>query len=155
MTLNEFIADIVAFCQEETERIIAELERLRFSNQGAFNGNPRWYDNHPEVIKDKGRNQPLVDSGNLRRELENPKNWDLKPNFNKNLLTLTIPETENFTDSKYNVLQTGGAVSPYVSRRGNKINIHSVGPRQFKNFTAQDIDWIQDKLVKAIEDKYT
>lgn len=155
MTLEEFIADIVAFCQEKTRDIIVELEKLRFENQGDFNGNSRWYDNNPLVIKDKGKNQPLVDSGNLERELENRANWDLHDNFSDNLLTLQIPETENFTDAKYDILQTGGKTEPYISRRGNFVNIHKVGARQFKNLSAQDIQWINDKLVAAIRAKYT
>lgn len=154
MTLQELIADIADFSQKETQRLIAKLERSRFQSQGAFNGNDPWLDNSPKVIKDKGRNEPLVDSGHLEYELENPDNWDLKPQFEKDILTLNIPETEHFTESKYDVLQTGGKTGPYLSRRGNIVNVFEVPARQFKNLSEQDIQWIYEQLVESIKRKY-
>jgi hypothetical protein len=155
MTLQQFITEIMIFCEKETQKIIAELQWNRFENDGQFNDNERWQGNSPKVIKDKGFDIPLQDTGHLRSELENPENWDLKPKATKTILTLTIPETEHFTESKYDVLQTGGNVDPYVSVRGNKINIQSVPARNFKNLSATDMKWIEDKLVQAIIRKFT
>ena len=123
MNTQELIQNIANFCKEETPRLIAELQKKRFENQGAFNDNKKWDDNDPYidheatkiggklypnkgVQQDKGRNEPLVDSGNLKSSLTNPSNWDLKPRLGKGKLTLSIPEEEGFTDSKYDKLQS-------------------------------------------------
>lgn len=154
MTLNDFIQEIVIFCEKETQKIIVDLQRIRFANDGAFNDNERWHSNSAQVFKDKGFNKPLVDSGELERELETADNWDLKPKFSDNVLTLSIPETEQFTDSKYDKLQTGGDIEPYVSRRGNKIYLYHVPARNFKNLSNADINWIKKELVEAIKREF-
>jgi hypothetical protein len=154
MSLDDLIQKIVIFCEEMTPKIITELQVRRFENDGAFNDNEEWQGNSPKVIKDKGYDTPLQDSGALRNSLENPDNWDLKPKFSDNTLTLTIPDTEEFTDSKYDVLQTGGKVDPYISPRGNKINITMVPARNFKDLSRQDIEWITEQLISAIKKEF-
>lgn len=154
MTRNEFIASVIAFCEKETQKIIAKLQENRFLNDGAFNDHEEWTGNSPKVIKDKGFDKPLFDTGELKDELTDPENWDLEPKFSNNVLTLTIPDKEEFTDSKYDVLDTGGNVDPYTSPRGNKIYISVVPPRPFKDISSQDIDWITKELVEAIKREY-
>src|ERR1700761_3238445 len=146
MTLNELKLDIVQFCEQETQKLIAELQNKRFENQGAFNGHAKWVDNDNSphrfsmsVQKDKGRNQPLVDNGNLQNSLESPSNWNLSPQFNGTNLTLNVPDREQFTEPKYDILDTGGKVNPYISPRGNSINLHYVPARPFKDISAQDM----------------
>ena len=155
MDLQNFIKQIMQFCEAETKLIIAELQHNRFENDGQFNDNERWQDNSPKVIKDKGFDIPLQDSGHLRDELMNPDNWDLRPQVNDLTLTLTVPDTEDFTESKYDVLQTGGEIDPYISPRGKAINITAVPARNFKNLSALDIEWIRNKLIDAIRREYT
>lgn len=145
---------IAAFCNQETQKIIAELELLRFNRNGAFNGHEEWDYNSPKVIKDKGFDKPLIDSGNLRKELSTPKNWDLNPKFDGNTLTLTIPENEHFTDPKYDKLEHEQGAVQYTSRRGKKISLSGVPARKFKDFSQQDIQWIVTKLTQAIIRKF-
>ncbi len=154
MTLNQLIQQIVIFAEKETQKIIAELQRKRFENDGDFNGHEPWKRNDPRVIDDKGFDKPLYDSGELASELEDPSNWDLQPRISGGKLTLTIPDRENFTDPKYDVLDTGGKVSPYIGRSGKTINIHSVPPRPFRDLSSQDIDWITEQLILAIRRKF-
>lgn len=141
------ISDIAT---EETPKIIAELEVERFKNQGEFNDHSKWADNSPQVTKDKGRNDPLVDSGALKSELTNASNWKLKSRLDTDSLTISIPDEEDFTDSKYNILDTGGKTNPYTSARGNKVNIKSVPARPFKSISNQDVEWIAEELAKVL-----
>lgn len=150
MTMQDKIEEIKAFCVKKTPEIIADLQKKRFDNQGAFNDNEEWADNSPLVRKDKGFNEPLVDSGHLERELTTDTNWDLKPKASANKLTMTIPEEETFTESKYDVLQTGGKTDPYTSPRGNKMPGFNVPKRNFKDLSKKDADWIVNYLVRSI-----
>lgn len=154
MTLQDFINEIMEFCEKETQLIIARLQENRFANQGAFNDNPKWSDNNRKVVNDKGRNEPLVDSGNLKKELTTPENWELDPIKSANILTLHIPDTEMFTDSKYDKLDKGGTVDAYISPRGNFINIRSVPSRKFKDLSDADTEWIKEELINALKAKY-
>jgi hypothetical protein len=155
MTRAEFIKVIAAFAEKETQSIIAQLQAQRFENDGAFNGHPEWERNSGKVAKEKGFDKPLYDSGELEHELETDSNWKLAPKFSGNTLTLSVPDREQFTDSKYDVLDTGGEVEPYKGRRtGNWINIFSVPARPFKDITAQDMEWIKEMLVLAIIRKF-
>lgn len=145
---------IIELCRTETPKIIAQLEALRFENNGAFNGHEIWEGNSPKVIKDKGFDEPLWDSGELEYELTNSKNWKLDTVINENgfdtNLTIKIPDKESFTESKYNILDTGGKVNPYRSRRGNWVDIQSVPARPFRELSTRDVEWIKDRLEEAI-----
>lgn len=154
MSKKEIMNQIKQFCIEKTQQLIAELEQKRFDNQGAFNGNDKWADNSPIVIADKGRNEPLVDSGALKSTLTNPANWNLNPVSTKSKLVLTIPKTEKFTPSKYDKLQTGGKNAPYISLRGNNIKALNLPARNFKNLSKQDADWVVQNLVRAIQERF-
>ena len=148
--IQDIIKQIVDICENETPELLAELQQERFGHQGAFNGHEKWVDNSYIVQKDKERNQPLVDSGNLEKQLSTASNWDVNPQINKNTLRLTIPGKENFINSKYDVLDTGGKVKPYTSLRGNYIPINSVPARPFKEISDQDAEWVINKLLKNI-----
>ena len=148
--INQIIQQIIELCEKETPVIITELQQERFGHQGAFNGHEKWKDNSLLVQKDKGINQPLVDSGNLEKQLSTASNWDLQPKMSGNTLKLTVPKTENFTDAKYDILDSGGKTSPYLSPRGNWMSINSVPVRPFKDLSDQDADWIVKKLVQSI-----
>jgi len=145
---------IKQFCIDTTPEILAQLQKERFDNQGDFNGNDRWDDNALDVIADKGRDEPLVDTGNLRGELESASNWDLSPVSSDNSLSLTIPEEENFTDSKYDKLQDGGYSESYISPRGTRIRAKSLPARNFKKLSHQDATWVVEKLVLAIKGRF-
>ena len=142
------------FCEEETQKIITELQQERFAHQGAFNDNPKWEDNAIDVIRDKGRNQPLVDTGNLEKQLSTTKNWDLNPRLVNNKLVLTVPKRETFTDTKYDKLDTGGFSPAYTSPRGNKMRARELPKRPFKEISDKDTDWIANKLVQRIKAKF-
>jgi phage gpG-like protein len=154
MNIKQFIQEIIIFAEKETQLIIAELQEKRFDADGAFNGHEAWARNSKKVIRDKGFNKPLYDSGELKDELTDPSNWDLNPQVSGSKLTLTIPDREDFTDSKYDVLDTGGSVNAYTSRRGNFIDISFVPARPFKDISDQDMNWITDKLVESIKRKF-
>lgn len=153
--INTTINQIMQFCITETKSIIVELQNKRFENNGQFNDHIPWAKNAEDVIEDKGRNQPLVDIGNLKKSLTTESNWDLKTQITQNTLKLTIPQEENFTDIKYDKLETGGKSDPYVSPRGNKMKARNLPPRPFKDISDQDADWIAEKLAQAIEDNFT
>ena len=155
MTQEELIQEIAKFAETETQNIIAELQANRFQNDGAFNGHATWKNNHPLVAEEKGFNKPLVETGELRKELTTADNWDLNPKLTKNQLTLSIADRENFTDSKYDKLDIGGITSPYKGRRtGKMVNINSVPARPFKDLSSQDMQWITNKLEDAIRLKF-
>ncbi len=153
--LQNIIGQIMHFCVEETQELIADLEHERFRHNGEFNGHARWADNSYDVQKDKGFNKPLYDTGNLYGKLSKPTNWDLKPTIGNNTLKLTVPERENFTDKKYDKLDTGGKSAGYVSPRGNLMKPRNLPARPFKDISNQDVDWIVDKLAQGIEDKFS
>lgn len=173
MTLAELVEDLNKFCKEEVGDLLARLQELRFKNQGDFNGNERWEDNQSinrppyayyngkkypfkNVQKDKGRNEPLVDSGHLKNELTNPANWKVEAKFNNNKLTLSFPDKESFTESKYDKLDTGyqGLVE-YISPRGNYVRIdQGIPARPFKSISAQDVQWIRDQLLESLKRRY-
>ncbi len=157
---QDFIDSIMDFCEGILPEIVAEFERKRFENQGEFNGHEKWDNNNPEVIKDKGRNEPLIDSGRLKREITDPYNWGVAiiSKKDKMSLTLSIPDTESFTDQKYNKLDEGFVTGEYVSPRGNVVfknrrNV-TVPARPFRDLTAQDINWIKNRLIEEIKKEY-
>jgi hypothetical protein len=152
--MNNIIENIMAFCEIETRKLIAELEQERFGHQGAFNDHEKWANNASDVIKDKGRNQPLVDTGNLEKQLSTASNWDLKPVFKNNSLQLVVSDNEQFTDKKYDKLDKGGLSPAYTSPRGNRMRARNLPARPFKAFSDSDIDWITNKLVQAIQEKF-
>jgi hypothetical protein len=155
MKIEDKIQEIAQFCETETQNIIAQLQANREASGGAFNGHELWADNNPKVINAKGFDQPLYDTGELMHELQTPSNWELNPKFSGNTLTLSVPDTETFTDSKYDVLDSGGEVEPYTDQRsGKRVHIHSVPARPFKDISAQDMDWIKEQLVEAIKSRY-
>lgn len=162
---------IVDFCVKRIQELIVELQKNRFENQGQFNDNPKWNDNQSGVKKgykkfnndlyprktvqqDKGRNQPLVDSGRLKSQLENPANWDLKAEFNNGKLNLRIPEVENFTSPEYDILETDHHVDGYISKKGNFIGPLDVPARSFKHISDADIEWLLSNLVTSISSKF-
>lgn len=152
--MYDFMQYFAQFCVKTVQELIADFQDKRFNNQGQINGHARWYDNSPQVIKDKGRNKPLIDSGNLLKEMTTPDNWNVETIFTGNALTFSIPEQADFTSSKYDILQTGGKVDSYVSPRKNYINIKSVGARDFKSLTSQDIDLITEQLALKIQEEF-
>jgi len=156
------------FCEEDLQKLIAEFYKKRFENQGEINNHEKWEDNDPYidhgynginprkgVQQDKGRNEPLVDSGNLKKQLITTKNWDLQPKINKNTLKLTIPKKENFTDKKYDILETKHKGGDYVSKRGNYIRPLDIPARKFKDITDFDVDTIVNNLVNDLKKKYS
>lgn len=164
-------SDLGEFCQITIQNLIAELEVNRFKSQGKFNDHQEWKDNqagerqgnarfngkyYPSktVQQDKGRNEPLVDQGNLRNELETPQNWDLNLEKDSNSLKYTISNEEKFTDKKYDILEFDHKGEPYLSPRGNVVHLGDIPGRPFKAFSDIDISWIVEKLAKAIEEKY-
>ncbi len=164
MTLDELIQQISIFAEKETQILIAELEAKRFENQGSYNGHEKWKDNqywrHPtadaSVQEDKGRNDPLVDTGYLKNKLTTADNWKLNPKLSKNNLRLTIEDRETFTDSKYNKLDTG--VDHYVkykSIRGNIVAMDHIPARPFRNLSAQDINLITAQLTESIKKEFS
>lgn len=152
--IEVLIKELQEFCAKRVPELLAEIQEKRFANQGQFNGHERWVDNHPKVIKEKGKNDPLYDSGELFKELTDPNNWAIEINISEKALRLTIPDVENFTNTKYDVLDKGGRVDPYIGRRtGKVVNIHSVPARPFKEITIQDIEWVRDRLVDLIVER--
>lgn len=181
MYLDEFykfadvlIDDIAEFAKQEVPRLLALIEDMRFLNQGAFNDNPKWADNQAGVRKqkyayfggkkrypfktvqqDKGFNLPLYDSGNLYRELTNPDNWKSSVTRSDNRITISFPDVETFTDSKYDKLDSGSGPTEYISRRGNYVRIDSSIPaRPFKKISQADTTWIIKELIKSLKDRY-
>lgn len=153
MTLIE---EMIIFCEKETQNIITQLQAFRFENDGAFNGHEEWSYNSQKVIDGKGFDKPLYDTGELAHELQTASNWDLKPQIVGNTLVLTVPDREDFTNSKYDILDTGGDVNTsYIGRKnGKKIFIEWVPARPFKDLSIKDIEWITDRLVEAIKRKF-
>lgn len=154
MSMASKIAEIKEFCITATQEAIAELQQQRFANQGAFNDNEEWADNSKLVVQDKGFNEPLVDSGDLQRDLTTPGHWDLNPISRKNSLTMTIPEEEDFTESKYDQLQDGGRSDPYTSPRGKKMPSFNLPARNFKKLSQADAEWVVKRLVQALERRF-
>lgn len=155
MTVNEFIQDLTEFCQIVVPQILANLQEQRFKNQGQFNDNPRWQDNDDRVVDDKGFNAPLYDTGELYQQLTNPSNWKIKARSSNSKIIVEVPDEEDFTPSKYDVLDEGGYVAPWHGHSGNiEPPIKSVPARPFKKISAQDVQWIRDQLVKAIQERY-
>lgn len=152
--MNNLAQIIINKILTDVPRIMSDLQQERFANQGQFNDNPKWVDNAQDVINDKGHNQPMVDSGNLEKELSNPKNWDLNPSFTNNTLKLSIPEYEKFTEPKYDILETGGYSPSYISKRGNKMKAREIPAREFKKISDMDFDWIVDKLVQDLKSEF-
>lgn len=156
MTIQDFVKELAAFIEAETQWIITDLQKLRFKNQGAFNGHERWVDNRADVKFEKFDKLPLIDTGELLAELTNPANWDLKTTISGNKIRLTIPDRENFTDPKYDKLDTGGSGDTYIGERtGKKIKINEIPARPFKDISAEDVDWIVQQLEKRIRDRYS
>lgn len=152
--IDKIIQRIKNYAESDVQNLIVELQQKRFANQGAFNDNKKWEDNSSTVQRDKGRNEPLVDTGALKKSLTTKSNWDLKPHKQQNSLKLTIPETERFTDSKYDKLQTGTEKSQsYISTRGNKVFVNGLPERNFKDLSDQDAEWIVNELVNIIVDE--
>lgn len=184
MYLDEFykfadvlIDDIAEFAKQEVPRLLALIEDMRFLNQGAFNDNPKWADNQPGIRKqqyayfhgkyggkkrypfktvqqDKGFNFPLYDSGNLYRELTNPENWKSSVTTAGNRITISFPDVETFTDTKYDKLDTGTGAQQYVSRRGNYVAVNYIPARPFKKISQADKVWIIKELIKSLKDRY-
>lgn len=161
--IQDLIKEIMQFCQEDTQELIAKLEQQRFANQGEFNGHEKWKDNqsikHPcaqkSVIQDKGRNEPLVDSGYLKKQLSTASNWDLKPQISDNTMRLSIPQRENFTAQKYDKLDVGvDHFVKYISPRGNIVAMDSIPARPFKDISDQDVNWVVNKLIEDIKGKF-
>jgi len=147
--IKDFIKNNI---QEIIQSYIVELQKQRFNNQGAFLDHEKWLDNALDVIKDKGRNEPLVDNGNLKNQLLNKNNWDLKQkNINKNKIKLNIPEIEKFTDKKYDKLQTGGKAKAYISPRGHYMPPRTIPPRDFKTISDEDVTWIVNLTVNKLK----
>ena len=151
---EQFIQELAVFIEAETEWIIADLQKKRFENQGAFNGHEKWADNDAEVKYEKFDKPPLIDTGELLAELTNPNNWDLKPQFMGNRLTLTIPDRENFTDSKYDKQDIGGELGVWNGSRTGKKMARNITARPFKDISAEDVDWIVRQLEQKIRDRY-
>lgn len=157
------VQKIVEFCRKEVPRIIANLEQLRFANNGAFNGHQDWGINQSgtrdgfingkpfkTVSQDKGFNKPLVDSGRLRDKLTNADSWNLKSSFSNNTLSMDIPFEESFTDPVYNKLEYEQHNVEYTSSRGNVVRVNKIPARKFRDITSQDIRWITDRLEESI-----
>lgn len=153
--IGSLVSEIKEFCVEETQKIIAELQQERFGHGGKFNDNQAWKRNAQDVIKDKGTDQPLVDTGHLESELSTPSNWNLSP-FDKGMkgIKITIPKTESFTESKYDKLQTGGYSDGYISARGKKMRGRELPARNFKDLSQEDADWVVRKLVERLKEKF-
>jgi len=162
--IQQIIDNIKNHAESDVQNLIVELQKNRFAHQGEFNDNKRWADNQKfkggtfngitathSVIQDKGRNEPLVDSGHLKSELTNPKNWNLSTKKGNNKIQLTIPQTEKFTEMKYDKLQTGtDKPQSYISSRGNAVVVDKLPARNFKDLSDQDAEWIVNKLVNII-----
>lgn len=148
--IKDFIKNNI---EEIIQSYIVELQRQRFNNQGAFLDHEKWLDNALDVIKDKGRNEPLVDSGNLKSQLLNKNNWDLKQrDINKNKIKLRIPDVEKFTDKKYDKLQTGKQMKyGYTSPRGHYMPPRTIPPRDFKTISDEDVNWIVNLTVNKLK----
>lgn len=55
--------------------IRAELAYNVFTHKGDFAGHEGWKDNEPSVIRKKGRNTPLIDTGSLLKMMSNPDTY--------------------------------------------------------------------------------
>jgi hypothetical protein len=154
--MNQIKAKIIEFVQNKIAELLAVIEKERFENQGEFNGNKFWKSNAGEVVKDKGRNEPLVDLGSLKSEMTDKTNWqkEIKLSINDTTVDITISRKESFNDPKYNKLQVGFSTPGYISPRGNKIGPKVVPGRNFQEINDQDIDWLVNELITAVEKEF-
>lgn len=147
-SIIEFIKNNI---QDIIQDYIVELQRQRFNNQGKFLDHEKWVDNALDVILDKGRNEPLVDTGDLKNSLQTKSNWNLKQKTSATKVQLIIPEKEKFTAKKYDKLQTGGVSPAYKSIRGNKMPPRKLPARDFKTISDIDVDWIVNLTVNKLK----
>lgn len=148
-SIIEFIKNNI---QDIIQGYIVELQRQRFNNQGKFLDHEKWVDNALDVILDKGRNEPLVDTGDLKNSLQTKSNWNLKQKTSATKVQLTIPEKEKFTAKKYDKLQTGVQQKKgYTSIRGHKMPARIIPPRDFKTISDIDVDWIVNLTVNKLK----
>jgi hypothetical protein len=152
---QRFVTELIEFMNKATQRIIAELQELRFENDGDFNGHEAWLPNtRADILFEKSGKPPLQDTGRLRSELTNADNWDLRATFDGSTLTLNVPDVEDFTDSQYNDLENSDGGTYQGTKTGKKIIYTWKPPRMFKALSAQDMNWITEQLEKAIRMKY-
>lgn len=153
---QQIVAAIVAFATKETQNIVARLQELRFDNDGDFNGHEPWAPNvRVDIISEKSGKPPLQDTGKLKSELTNPKNWDLDPQWNGSSLRLNIPDTEEFTGSEYDSLEDESGGSYLGTKTGKKITYKSKPARLFKAISTRDAQWIADQLEIAIRRRFS
>lgn len=158
--IQSSIDAINEYAQEQISELLAEFEKNLFKAKGAFNGRDEWEENALQVQEDKGNDNPLVDTGELRREMTNSKNWkdEISSYKTKNKAHFFIPEEENFNNPKYNKLQTGFSGDPYISPRG-KLMFSPKGfeapARPFKDIRPQDVTWVAQQLAKKLKGKFS
>jgi len=155
--MNQIKNEIIKFAQNKISELLAKIEKERFDNHGKFNDNKIWKRNAGEVVKDKGRNEPLVDLGNLKSQMIDKDNWqkEIKLSINNTTVDIIVSRKESFNDSKYNKLQVGFSTPGYISPRGNKIGPKKVPGRNFQEISDQDMDWLVNELVLSIEKEFT
>jgi hypothetical protein len=152
---QQFLEALFAFIEAKTKQFLAELQELRFANDGAFNGHEAWAPNvRPDIVAAKGGKPPLQDSGRLKEQLTNPNNWELNPTWDGRSLRLNVPDMEDFTDPTYDALENedGGTYTGRLT--GKQITFKSKPARKFKDISEQDVQWVADKLEQAIRQEF-
>jgi hypothetical protein len=173
--IQNSIDAINEYAQEEIPELLAEIQVQRFKNQGEFLDHKKWDPNGSLYIKinNKKRNPehnsmvswhkynrpPLIDTGHLVKEMIDSKNWKKEVKLQKQGLNqkFVIPQTESFSDPKYDKQNEGSAETQTwkSSRTGESVSVGGVPARPFKDTSKTDITWVAQQLSKKLNEKFS
>jgi hypothetical protein len=151
------IKEINEFAEEQIAELLVEIQKQRFKNQGKFLDHEKWENNPKHIAYEKFYRKPLIQTGELKKEMTSITNWgkEVKKQQSGLQTKFSIPTTENFSDPKYNkqdIGETGGQWKGL--RTGKDMSVKNVKKRPFKDTSKTDIAWVKQQLTQRIQAKF-
>lgn len=156
--IQSSIDAINEYAQDEIAELLAEIQVQRFKNQGEFLDHKKWENNPKDISYEKFYRKPLIQTGELKREMTNKSNWNKEVKLQKQGLKqqFVIPQTESFSNPKYDKQNTGGVGGSWKGlRTGKDMSVENVKARPFKSTSETDIIWVAQQLAKKLKEKFS
>jgi hypothetical protein len=172
--IQSSINAINEYAQDEIAELLAEIQVQRFKNQGKFLDHEKWVNNgklgiiepnlkanpkqNKSVAWHKYNRSPLIDSGELKKEMTSVSNWDKEIKLQKQGLNqkFVIPQTESFSNPKYDKHNIGGSGGMWNSTKTKElVSVKKVAKRPFKDTSETDISWVAQQLAKKLKEKFS